>query len=211
MRAEQEKFLHDLLPAVLRLRDRSGLPASVVLGEIRTRVEELDQSSMEPGRDPFLTAIMDQSFSRMPRRSRTHLPFLSMFQQRVMLDILTHITQERAYHTVMGEELGWGACRTLLRSARDAGFIQTVSPSVYQIHPTLPWFYGRQINQQLSPSAIHQLEHPLPPRLVELRESIVQQKDRIRLPGSADGVALHQPERQGRRSALPPGAEFPHF
>jgi len=134
------------------------VPASVLLGEMRTRVEELDQSSMETGRDLFLTAVMDQSFSRMPRRSRTHLPFLSMFQQRVMLDILTHITQERAYQTVMGEELGWGACRTLLRSARDAGFIQTVTPSVYQIHPTLPWFYGRQINQQLSPAAIRQLE-----------------------------------------------------
>ena len=134
------------------------VPASVLLGEMQTRMGELDQASMEPGRDLFLTAIMDQSFSRMPRRSRTHLPFLSMFQQRVMLDILTHITQERAYHTVMGEELGWGACRTLLRSARDSGFIQPVTPSVYQIHPTLPWFYGRQINRQLSPTAIGQLE-----------------------------------------------------
>jgi len=134
------------------------VPASVLLVEVRTRVEELGPSSMEPGRDPFLTAVMDHAFSRMPRRSRTHLPFLSMFQQRVMLDILTHITQERPYRTVMGEELGWGACRTLLRSARDAGFIEAVTPSVYQIHPTLPWFYGRQINQQLSPAAVRQLE-----------------------------------------------------
>jgi len=134
------------------------VPASVLLAEVQTRAEELGTSSMESGRDPFLTAIMDHSFSRMPRRSRTHLPFLSMFQQRVMLDILTHITQERPYRTVMGEELGWGACRTLLRSARDAGFIETVTPSVYQIHPTLPWFYGRQINQQLSPAAVRQLE-----------------------------------------------------
>ena len=134
------------------------VPASVLLSEVRTRVEELGTSSMESGRDLFLTAVMDHSFSRMPRRSRTHLPFLSMFQQRVMLDILTHITQERPYRTVMGEELGWGACRTLLRSARDAGFIETVTPSVYQIHPTLPWFYGRQINQQLSPAAVRQLE-----------------------------------------------------
>lgn len=33
MKEEQEKFLHNLLPAVLRLRDRSGLPASVVLAQ----------------------------------------------------------------------------------------------------------------------------------------------------------------------------------
>ena len=33
MKGEQEKFLQALLPAVLRLRDRTGLPASVVLAQ----------------------------------------------------------------------------------------------------------------------------------------------------------------------------------
>ena len=75
-----------------------------------------------------------------------------------MMDILTHITQESAYRTVMGEQLGWGACRTLLRSARDGGFLEPVTPSVYQIHPGLPWFYGRSLYRQLPLSAIQQLE-----------------------------------------------------
>ena len=134
------------------------VPASVVLSELRNRIENLPASALEDGRDPFLTALMDYSFSRMPRRSRTHLPFLSLFQRRIMMDVLTHITQERAYRTAMGEELGWGACRTLLRSALSAGFLDPVTPSVYQIHPALPWFYGRRLGAQLQGPAIRQLE-----------------------------------------------------
>ncbi len=134
------------------------VPASVVLTEIRTRMQELTPASLEDGRDPFLTALMDYSFSRMPRRSRVHLPFFSLFQRRIMMDVLTHITQERAYRTAMGEELGWGACRTLLRSARESGFLDPVTPSVYQIHPALPWFYGRKLSGQASGPVIHQLE-----------------------------------------------------
>ena len=76
----------------------------------------------------------------------------------MLLDILTHITQERAYRTVLGEELGWGACRSLLRSARDAGFIEVVTPSVYQINPAFPWFYGRRLHRQVRTAGIGQLE-----------------------------------------------------
>ncbi|MCH7606273.1 MAG: ATP-binding protein, partial [Chloroflexi bacterium] len=134
------------------------VPASVLMGELRSRVEEATGSEQADGRDPLLTALMDYSFSRMSRRSRAHLPFLSLFQRRVMMDILTHITQERVYRTVMGEELGWGACRTLLRSARDAGFLEGVTPSVYQIHPTYPRFYGQRLSRQVPASGIRQLE-----------------------------------------------------
>ena len=134
------------------------VPASVLVQELSTGIDELPPDALEEGRDPLLTALMEHAFSRMSRRSRTHLPFLSLFQRRVMMDILSHITQERVYRTAMGEELGWGACRTLLRSAREAGFLEPVTPSVYQIHPAFPWFYGRRMYRQLPPSTIHQLE-----------------------------------------------------
>ena len=94
----------------------------------------------------------------MPRRSRTHLPFLSLFRSRVMMDILTHITQESVYRSVMGEQLGWGACRSLLRAARNGGFLEPVTPSVYQIHPAMAWFYGRALYRQLPPARVAQLE-----------------------------------------------------
>jgi tetratricopeptide (TPR) repeat protein len=134
------------------------VPASVLLAEVSQGIEALPPAAQEEGRDPYLTAIMEYSWGKMSHRSRTHLPFLALFQRRVMQDILNHITQERIYRTVMGEELGWGACRTLLRSALAAGFLEPVSPSVYQIHPAVPWFLGRKLAQQVPASGIRQLE-----------------------------------------------------
>jgi len=134
------------------------IPPPVLTGELRKQIGQQDPAGDDEGPPPFLTALMEYTFARMPRRDRVHLPFLSLFRRRVMMDILTHITQERVYRTAMGEELGWGACRTLLRSARDAGFLESVTPSVFQIHPTFPWFYGRMLYRQISAPAVRELE-----------------------------------------------------
>ena len=134
------------------------VPASVLLGELRMELAGYQPGAGEDGRPDYLTVLMDHAFQRMSRRNRSHLPFLSLFRNRVMMDVLTHITQESAYRTVMGEQLGWGACRTLLRSARNSGFLEPVTPSVYQIHPALPWFYGRSLYRQYSQAAIQRLE-----------------------------------------------------
>ena len=134
------------------------IPASVLLSELQRAIETYQPGPGEEGRPVYLTALLEYSFSRMPRRSRTHLPFLSLFRSRVMMDILTHITQENAYRSVMGEQMGWGACRTLLRSARTGGFLEPITPSVYQIHPSLGWFYGRALYRQLPPSRVAELE-----------------------------------------------------
>ena len=134
------------------------VPASVLVGELRSELDQHQPGADEEGRPPFLTVVMDHAFSRMSHRSRTHLPFLSMFRSRVMMDILSHITGEQAYKSVMGEGLGYGATRTLLRTARAGGFLEPITPSVYQIHPSLPWFYGRSLYRQFSQSAIQQLE-----------------------------------------------------
>ncbi len=134
------------------------VPASVIITELNKAIESLGPESLEESRDPYLTALADYSFTRMSRRSRVHLPFLALFQQRVMMDVLTHITQEQTYKTVLGEELGWGACRTLLRSARDAGFLHSVTPSVFQVQSSFPWFYSRKLHQQNPASAVRRLE-----------------------------------------------------
>ena len=133
-------------------------PASAVRREVSAAIAGLAPNDGEEARPRCLTGLMDYSFSRMSRRSRTHLPFLSLFQRRIMLDVLTHMTQERAYRGLMGEELSWGACRTLLRAARDAGFLEQVTPSVFQIHPSLPWFYSRRLHGQTSQANIGRLE-----------------------------------------------------
>ena len=136
----------------------SEIPASVALTELRREIESYQQGPGEEGRPVYLNALMEHAFGRMPRRSRTHLPFLSLFRSRVMMDILTHITQEGAYRSVMGEQLGWGACRSMLRSARSAGFLEPITPSVYQIHPSMGWFYGRALYRQLPPARVSELE-----------------------------------------------------
>ena len=133
------------------------VPASVAVGEITRLLNEMPDGG-EPGRAPILTAAMEYAFSRMSHRSRTHLPFLSMFQRRVMLDVLNHITQERVYATITGEDLGWGACRTLLRSAMSSGFVEPISPSVYQINPAMPWFLGQKLGRLIPAGGIQQLE-----------------------------------------------------
>ena len=153
------------------------VPASVVVGELQRLIGEQTDGG-EAGRSAVLTAAMEYSFSRMSRRNRTHLPFLSLFQRRVMLDVLSHITEERAYSQVMGDDMAAGAsrslltpdgglqstgrsyasCRTLLRQAQAAGFLEPVSPSVYQINPAMPWFLGRKLGGQVAGNGIQQLE-----------------------------------------------------
>ena len=134
------------------------VPASVVRAELGRALAALDVSSREDGREEYLTALMDYAWTKMSHRIRTHLPFLSLFQRRVMMDILTHITQESAYKGVMGEELGWGACRTLLRTGLSAGFLDPISPSVYQIHPAMPRFLGAKLGRQLRADTMSRLE-----------------------------------------------------
>ena len=134
------------------------VPGSVLQSELQRGLAAFPETAAEVRRDDFLTALMEYAWTKMSHRSRTHLPFLALFQRRVMLDILTHITQEPPYRAAMGEELGWGACRTLLRSGLAAGFLEPVSPSVYQIHPALPWFYGRKLGRQVAAANIGRLE-----------------------------------------------------
>ena len=134
------------------------VPLSVLISELKRTIQELPESAQEEGRDIHFTAVMEYAWTKMSHRNRTHLPFLSLFQRRVMMDILNHITQEQAYKSAMGEQLGWGACRTLLRTAQTSGFLDPVSPSVYQIHPSLPWFYGRKLSTQLQGQAIRNME-----------------------------------------------------
>ena len=124
----------------------------------RYRQEGDKKGRSMPGSDEILDAALTCSFSRLSPRTRAHLPFLALFRQRVLLDVLTFITQGEAYTSVMGEEMGWGACRTFLREARDCGILDSVTPSVYLIHPTVSGFLRQQLSLRLNPSQIGDLE-----------------------------------------------------
>ena len=98
------------------------------------------------------------SFSLLSTRTRRHLPSLSLFQQRVLLDVLTFMTQGEVYSSVLGEKQGWGACRTLLREARDHGLLDSVSPSVYLISSSVAPFLRKQLAQQTAPASVEALQ-----------------------------------------------------
>ena len=97
-----------------------------------------------------LDAALNCSFSLLSPRTREHLPFLAMFRQRVILDVLTFITQGEVYVSVMHEEMGWGACRTFLREARDCGIIDSIPPSVFLIPSSVRRFLQRKLGERLT-------------------------------------------------------------
>ena len=103
-------------------------------------------------------AALECSFARLSPRAQAHLPFLGLFRQRVLLDVLTHIAQEEVYRTNMGHVLGWGACRALLREARNFGFFDSISPSVYQIPPMITGFLRKRLESSRTPSEMAALE-----------------------------------------------------
>ena len=82
------------------------VPSSILIGELRSELEKHEPGADEEGRPPYLTVVMDHAYSRMTRRNRVHLPFLSMFRSRIMMDILTHITEEQVYKIGHGRSIG---------------------------------------------------------------------------------------------------------
>ena len=98
------------------------------------------------------------SFSLLSPRTTARLPVLSLFRQRVLLDVLTFITQGEVYKSIMGEEMGWGSCRTLLREARDCGILDSISPSVYVIPARVSRYLAQELPSRLTASRVGPLE-----------------------------------------------------
>ena len=156
---------------LLRLLNGNPMANSLVLphlkshapGKLVQAIEGFRERGGEAGRTkgnshPPLEAALRCSFSHLSDRTKAHLPFLALFRQRVLLDVITFMTQGDTYISVMGEEMGWGACRTFLREARDHGLLDSISPSVYLIHPTVSRFLGQELARHLGRSQISNLE-----------------------------------------------------
>ena len=148
------------------LRAIQGNPMSMraVLPHLKEHTpSELAQALQEFGQGEIsassvMDAALDCSFSLMSARTKAHLPFLVILQQRVLLDVLTFITQGEVYVSVMGEEMGWGACRSLLREASACGILDSISPSIYLIPPQTSPLLRRQIEGRFTPDQIGTLD-----------------------------------------------------
>ena len=124
--------------------------------ELAQTLQEFGQG--EVSASSVMDAALDCSFSLMSARTKAHLPFLSILRQRVLLDVLTFITQGEVYVSVMGEEMGWGACRSFLREAGDCGILDSISPSIYQVPAQTSPLLRRQLESRLTPDRIGTLD-----------------------------------------------------
>ena len=120
--------------------------------------EYIDALKDLPEKTMHQEAALRCSFSRLSARTKKHLPFLALFRQRVLLDVITHVTQGPEYASIMGEELGWGACRTLLREARHNAVLESVSPSVYLMSNDVARFLRTQLERHVAESQVAGLE-----------------------------------------------------
>ena len=143
-------------PELLRLVGGNPMCMRTVLPHLKAHashelVEGLG-SLIEHRRDDEDAAeiALGYSFSLLSPRTRAHLPSLALFEQRVLLDVLTFMTQGEAYVSVMGEAMGWGACRTFLREAREFSILDSISPSVYLLSTPVSLFLRRQLRLRLS-------------------------------------------------------------
>ena len=123
------------------------------------RREYVDALKDLPEATGHMEAALRCSFSRLSARTKRHLPFLSLFRERVLLDVITHVTQGSEYASIMGENMGWGACRTFLREARRNAVLESVSPSVYLMSSDVAAFLRRQLESRVAGSQVDALEH----------------------------------------------------
>ncbi len=163
--AVDEAKLDPEYPELLQLLGGNPMAMRVVLPHLKEHPPSAlipYLTSSDQGEDTavgIVDAALECCFSRMSPRTRTHLSFLALFRQRVLLDVVTHITQGEVYASVTGEEMGWGACRTLLREARDFGLLDSIPASIFLIPPSVSTFLRRQLERQLDPHQIKSLEH----------------------------------------------------
>ena len=151
--SQLESLLHKLeghplaLQIILPLLKDS--PVNIIESELLKQIET---------NQDILRSSFETFYGRASYRVRTHLPIISLFKKRVMLDVLTHFTQSASYKAVFKEELGWGATRALLRGSKESGVLASISPSVYLIPNSIPPLLGEKLYRTQSAEAISNLE-----------------------------------------------------
>ena len=159
-------------------------------GELSRALQELSRTGL--GDTEPVEAALECSFSRLSPRTQAHLPFLSLFRERVILDVLTFITQGETYASVMGEEMGWGACRTYLREARDFGFLDSVSPSVYIIPRSARGYLHKALLRRIKPLDLGRLEEEFARVYADLGDYFLEQLSSENSESTITGVSAEE-------------------
>jgi tetratricopeptide (TPR) repeat protein len=99
---------------------------------------------------------LDYSFSKLSEKARRHLPFLGLFSERVIVNLLFSLSKNpdneygQAYKAVFGENLEKDDWLAILNEAAAASIVEQLDSSIYKIHPALPWFLRKQLNTTAS-------------------------------------------------------------
>ena len=106
----------------------------------------------EEGRDKSLTVSLDYSFQALSPRTRQHLPFLALFSEQVIADLLHAFSGNpdhefgKAYRAVFGENLTKADWLAILKEAADASILELfLGEEIYKIHPALPWYLRQRL------------------------------------------------------------------
>ncbi len=111
----------------------------------------------EEGRERSLTVSLDYSFHTLSAQARQHLPFLAFFTERVDANLLSLFSSNaddefgKAYRAVFGGNPGKDEWLALLQEAAEAGILQHLNSTIYQLHPTLPWYLRRAMPAATAP------------------------------------------------------------
>ncbi len=176
---------------LLKLLGGHPLSLRVVLPHLKTQtpaqlIEALRQGldtfvgEEEEGRDKSLTVSLDYSFNKLSEKARRHLPFLGLFSERVDAHWLHLFSKNpdnedgQAYQAVFGENLQKDDWLGILNEAVAASIVEYLGhDTVYKIHPALPWFLRKQLNQQTSRGIDSEVEVDAQQKITELENNLL--------------------------------------
>ena len=176
---------------LLKLLGGHPLSLRVVLPHLKTQtaaqlIEALRQGldtfageEEEEGRDKSLTVSLDYSFSKLSEKTRRHLPFLGLFSERVnarWLDVFSKNPDNedgQAYQAVFGENLHKDDWLAILNEAAAASIVENLGNDIYKIHPALPWFLRRRLNQQTCRGIDSEVEVDAQQKISELEKQLL--------------------------------------
>jgi len=95
-------------------------------------------------------ASLSLAFSQLSPTTKKHLPFLGLFTPRVSPQILEIFVgnegmSKAIYKKVIGETLSLDGWKSVLEEASINGLVESKDGGYYELHPTLPPFFRKQL------------------------------------------------------------------
>lgn len=162
---------------LLKLLGGHPLSLRVVLPHLQTQTptqviealrQGLDSLEKKPqvARDKSLRASLDYSFSRLSEKAKRHLPFLGLLNHKVDVALLSLFSgnlhdEKQVYQKVFGENLQATDWLQILDEAAELGLLEHLDETIYQIHPTLPWYLRQRLLQCYTTQELRELETKL--------------------------------------------------